>query len=157
MCCFRSSITICHLPPVAVDPNSGITPKTKKGLNDRIVVQASLLRCLLGFRRANRANVCAVAAVDALVGIDHVDRAFADRFGGALRSTSAAGDAFVRNFICHVPVLRVKFRKYYNTASPNVNTTRSKISIVRRFVAHYGSFFSGAGPFGLGRFAPPRR
>ena len=63
---------------------------------------------LLGLGRANRANVCAIAAVDALVSIDHVDRAFGDCFGGALGRASAASDAFVRNFICHVQFLRVQ-------------------------------------------------
>ena len=63
---------------------------------------------LVGLGRANRANVRAVATIDALVSIDHVDRAFADCFGGALGRASATSDAFVRNFICHGLFLRVQ-------------------------------------------------
>ena len=63
---------------------------------------------LLRFRRANRADVRAVAAVDALIGVDYVNAgAFADRFHGALGSASAAADAFFGNFVCHETFLRV--------------------------------------------------
>ena len=62
---------------------------------------------LLRFRRANRADVRAVAAVDALIGVDYVNAgAFADRFHGALGSASAAADALFGNLICHVTFLR---------------------------------------------------
>ncbi len=68
-----------------------------------------LLIVLVRFRRANRANVCAVSAVDALIGVDYVNAgAFADRFGRALSSASAAADAFVGNLICHDAFLRIQ-------------------------------------------------
>ena len=93
-------ITLC----VALD--SIIHPKTKKP--ERQTPFGLFVSSLLGLRRANRANVCAVTAVDALVGIDHVDRALADCFGGALGRASAASDALVRNFICHAKFLHVQ-------------------------------------------------
>ena len=44
----------------------------------------------------------AETALDALVGVDDVLAvAFADRFLRAFGRTSAAADAFVRNFVCH--------------------------------------------------------
>lgn len=47
------------------------------------------------------ANAGAGAAVDAGVGIDHVDIALRDCAGGALGKTCAACNAAVGDYICH--------------------------------------------------------
>ena len=71
--------------------------------------QLSSLTGLLRFGCVNGANVRAVAAVDALIGVDYVNAgSLADRFGRAFRRTSAAADAFFGNLICHDAFLRIQ-------------------------------------------------
>ena len=51
--------------------------------------------------RACGANVCASAAVDAGVGSDSIDFAFADGGSGTFVDASAAGNAIVRDNVSH--------------------------------------------------------
>ena len=58
--------------------------------------------CCLSFDdRLAGANACAGAAVDALIGIDHIDIAGRDRFGRALADAGAAGNAGISDFVSH--------------------------------------------------------
>jgi hypothetical protein len=64
---------------------------------------------LLRLRSIHRANIGAVAAVDAGVRVDYVNVvALSDRFHGAFACACAAADAFVGNLICHDAFLRIK-------------------------------------------------
>jgi hypothetical protein len=57
---------------------------------------------LLSLRSGNRASVSARTAVDAVVSVDYVLAiTLADSAYRALIGTSAAGDAIIRNYVCH--------------------------------------------------------
>ena len=76
-------------------------------MNAALSQRGSLLQLKLFLSRsANRANAGARAAAQALIGIDLVLAiALMDRFDGALGRARAAGNAIVRNLICHVDYL----------------------------------------------------
>jgi hypothetical protein len=62
-----------------------------------------VLRC---FNRFDRAGGCASAAIRAFFRVDAVfGVAFLDRLDGANRLTCTAGDAFIRDRVCHVFLL----------------------------------------------------
>lgn len=66
---------------------------------------------LFSLRRTYGASAGAVAAVNAAVGVDYVNRiAGADAANRTLSLTSTAADAFIRDFICHLSHL-LKFCK----------------------------------------------
>ena len=56
---------------------------------------------LFGNDRLAGANACAGSAVDALIGIDHIDIAGRDRLYRAFADTSTACNACVGNFVSH--------------------------------------------------------
>ena len=64
---------------------------------------------LLSLGSIHRAGVSASAAIDALVSVDYVYAVtFRDCFSGAVLSASAAGNAIIRNLVCHGHDLRFR-------------------------------------------------
>ncbi len=62
----------------------------------------------VSLRSTDRASICAGTALNALVCVDNIFAvAFGDSFNRAFCRTSAAGDAVVRNLICHLNFLLV--------------------------------------------------
>ena len=58
-------------------------------------------------RCSDRANLCAVAAADALVRIDNENVTLGNAANRALRSASAACDAIFRNLVSHFRYLHI--------------------------------------------------
>lgn len=56
---------------------------------------------LFGLNSLAGANTCAGTAVDALVGINHIDVTSRNSLYGALADAAAAGNARIGNFVSH--------------------------------------------------------
>ena len=63
------------------------------------------IRLFTGDDSVAGANFCASAALDAGIGIDHIDVTLGDSFNGAVGKAGAASDTFVCNYVSHSSVL----------------------------------------------------
>ena len=83
--------------------------------------------------RIVRADRCARAAFQAQIRVDHIGAfTFRDRVCRAFCCTAPAGDAFIRNFICHVQIPPSVRRLYFNMVSSNCNSTPAFLCILLR-------------------------
>ena len=83
--------------------------------------------------RIVRADRCARAAFQAQIRVDHIGAfTFRDRVCRAFCCAAPAGDAFIRNFICHVQIPPSFRRFYFNMVSLNCNSTPAFLCILLR-------------------------